>query len=170
MFRLLAQSVPPAMTAFHKSDEQFMNPKNLTANGWTAAIPDGWEDRSLITLVGETDASGFASNIVVTRQRSEPQTSLEEFARVQAELMRQELEGSGGELQIVDERAVDIGGVSSYQRLQRFNLENGRIIQQVQTFFLGANMIYAVTGTATLESFDRAIPAFKKFVETFRLS
>jgi len=147
-----------------------MKPNNLTANGWTAQMPDGWEDRSLITLIGETDAGGFASNIVVTRQTVEPQATIEEFARAQAEMMRQELASSGSALQILDERAIQIGNTSSYQRLQKFTLENGQIIQQVQTFFLGANMIYAVTGTATLEGFDRAIPAFKKFVETFRLS
>lgn len=147
-----------------------MNPNKLTANGWTADMPDGWEDRSMITLVGATDANGFASNIVVTRQKTEAQATIEEFAALQAEMMRGELANSGAELQIIDERAIDIGGVRSYQRLQRFKLENGQIIQQVQTFFDGNHTIYAVTGTATLEAFDSAIPAFRQFVETFRLS
>lgn len=129
-------------------------------------MPGGWEDRSMITLVGAGSAeNGFASNIVVTKQRTEQ--SVEEFAALQTELMRREL--NGGELQILDERAVEIGGVSSYQRLQRFDAGDGQIIQQVQTFFSGKNTIYAVTGTASLENFDRAIPAFKKFVETFHL-
>lgn len=146
-----------------------MNPKKFTANGWTAAMPDDWEDRSMITLVAATDAAtGFATNIVVTRQRVEPQTKIEDFARAQAEMMRQELGATGGSMQIVDERAIDIGGIRSYQRLQRFDAGGGQIIQQVQTFFIDKNTVYAITGTATLDGFDGAIPAFKRFVETFR--
>ena len=130
-------------------------------------MPDGWEDRSMITLVSASSAeSGFASNIVVTKQQTE--LSVEEFAALQTELMRREL--NGGELQILDERAVEIGGVASYQRLQRFDAGGGQIIQQVQTFFSSENAICTVTGTASLEGFDAAIPAFKKFVETFHLS
>lgn len=145
-----------------------MNSKKFTAHGWTSALPDGWEDRSMITLVSAADAAdGFATNIVVTRQPIE--TSIEEFAAQQTKLMRREIEATGGILQILDERAIEIGGVPSYQRLQRFET-GGQIIQQVQTFFLAQNEIYLVTGTATLEAFDRAIPAFKEFVEAFQLN
>lgn len=144
-----------------------MTSEKFVADRWTAAMPDGWEDRSMITLIDSASAeSGFASNIVVTKERTD--LSVEEFAAAQTDLMRREL--NGGELQILDERAVEIGGVKSYQRLQRFDAGNGQIIQQVQTFFRGENAIYAVTGTASLEAFDSAIPAFKEFVETFRLS
>lgn len=146
-----------------------MNQGQFTANGWTAAMPDGWEDRSMITLIAASEAeSGFASNIVVTRQRVEAQSDVEEFARAQAEMMRRELGAAGGALQILDERAIEIGGVRSYQRLQRFDAGGGQIVQQVQTFFSGAGEILVVTGTATVEAFDRAIPAFKQFVEAFR--
>lgn len=143
-----------------------MNSEKFIANGWTAGLPDGWEDRSMITLVGETDASGFASNIVVTRQKVEAETNLENYAAIQAEMMRNEV----ADLQILDERAVEINGAKAFQRLQRFAAGGGQIIQQVQTFFLGGQIILAVTGTATLEAFDRSIPAFKKFVETFQIN
>lgn len=144
-----------------------MASEKFVANGWSAEMPDGWEDRSMITLVGtESAQSGFASNIVVTKQRTD--LGVEEFARLQTDLMRAEL--NGGELQILDERAVEIGGVSSYQRLQRFDAGGGKIIQQVQTFFSGDAAIYTLTGTASLEEFDEAIPAFKRFVESFRFA
>lgn len=143
-----------------------MAAEKFTANGWTADLPDGWEDRSMITLVGEIDASGFASNIVVTRQLIDSETSLADFASIQAEMMRNEV----GNLQVLDERAIDIGGVPAFQRLQRFSVNENQIIQQVQTYFLHGKMIFAITGTATLEAFDRSIPAFKKFVETFKIT
>lgn len=146
-----------------------MDIEKFTAHGWTSALPAGWEDRSMITLVNAEDAeTSFATNIVVTRQRTE--SSVEEFAVLQSALMRQELESNGTALQILDERAVEVGGVSSYQRLQRFDAGNGQIIQQVQTFFQGQNEIFVVTGTATLEMFDRSIPAFKQFVESFEIN
>ena len=141
-----------------------MSVEKITANGWTADLPDGWEDRSMITIVGETDASGFASNIVVTRQPVDAETNLEDYASIQAEMMQNEI----GSVQILDERAIDINGAKAFQRLQRFSVDGAQIIQQVQTYFLHQKIIFAITGTATLESFDRSIPAFKKFVETFR--
>lgn len=140
-----------------------MNQDKFVANGWTAALPAGWEDRSMITLVGATDGSGFAANIVVTRQQVAPAASIEEFAELQAEMMRREIES----VEVLDERAIKINNSPSYQRLQRFTAD-GLPIQQVQTFILSDNIIYAITGTASLEAFDRTIPAFKKFVETFK--
>lgn len=143
-----------------------MSAEKMIANGWTANLPDGWEDRSMITLVGETDASGFASNIVVTRQKVDAETSVEDYAAFQADMMRAEIEN----LQILDERPIEINGVKSFQRLHRFPVDDGRIIQQAQTFFLAGDIVFAVTGTATLEAFDRSIPAFRQFVETFQIN
>lgn len=141
-----------------------MNSDKFTANGWTANLPAGWEDRSMITLVGETDASGFVANIVVTRQRIEARTTVEQFAGLQADLMKNEVE----ELQVLDERAVPIKGLPGYQRLQRF-AAGGLLVQQVQTYILSGETVFAITGTATVEAFDRSIPAFKEFVETFQI-
>ena len=142
-----------------------MAAEKINANGWTADLPEGWEDRSMITLVGETDASGFASNIVVTRQKVDSDTSLEDYASMQAEMLR----GEVGNLQILDERQIEINDTNAFQRLQRFIVEGTQIIQQVQTYFLAGEIIFAITGTATIEAFDRSIPAFKKFVETFQI-
>ncbi len=140
-----------------------MDSQQIVANGWHAEIPAEWEDRSMITLVGETDRNGFAANIVVTREKAASGTKIEDYARRQAEMMRAEI----GELQIIDERAIEIKGSAGYQRLQRF-AANGLSVQQVQTFILAGGVIYAITGTSSVEAFDLAIPAFKQFVETFR--
>ena len=142
-----------------------MKPEKIIANGWTADLPDGWEDRSLITIVGAVDESGFAPNIVVTRQIAGAEISLAEYAAEQAAAMEQEI----GTMQILDERETEVNGAPAFQRLQRFALDTGEIFQQVQTFFLADDVILAVTGTASLAAFDRSIPAFKRFVETFEL-
>ena len=142
-----------------------MDSEKLVANGWAADLPANWEDRSLITLVGEIDsATDFAANIIVTRQKAEAGTNIADYARLQAEMMRQEVLT----LQILDERAVTLDNLPAFQRLQRFAVDGGQIIQQVQTFVLTRNTIFTITGTAALAAFDRSIPAFKQFVESFR--
>lgn len=140
-----------------------MPSQKLTANGWTAEIPANWEDRSTITIIGEIDETGFASNIVVTRQNFDSSMTLKDYARIQAEMMGNEVDV----LQILDEREIEINDTLAFQRLQRFAVE-GKIIQQVQTFFQNRTTIFAVTGSSSVESFDKAIPAFKLFVETFK--
>lgn len=140
-----------------------MSSQSFTANGWTSEMPAGWEDRSTITIIGETDESGFASNIVVTRQNFDSSMTLAEYAKEQAELMGSEVDV----LQILDEREIEINDTPAFQRLQRFSVQH-KIIQQVQTFFQRQETIFAVTGSASVESFDKAIPAFKIFVENFK--
>lgn len=141
-----------------------MEKEKFRANGWTADLPGGWEDRSMITLVNKADESGFLANIVVTKQTVKARTSITDYAAEQARLMQQETDT----LQILDQRSIEINGVESFQRLQQIQLEDGRIIQQVQTFFADGQIIYTITGTAALENFDQSTLAFKEFVETFR--
>lgn len=142
-----------------------MSSQSFTANGWTSEMPAGWEDRSTITVIGETDESGFASNIVVTRQDFDPSISLADYARAQAEMTGNEVDI----LQILDEREVEINGTQAFQRLQRLAVQS-KVIQQVQTFFKRDRTIFAVTGSASVESFDRAIPGFRIFVEKFKFN
>jgi hypothetical protein len=139
--------------------------KKFTANGWQTAMPENWVDRSMITIVGETGASGIAANIVVTHEIVEENTLLEDYAAVQKEGMLTELKT----LEILDERSAEINGLKSFQRLQRFSIE-GLNIQQVQTFILQGNMIFAITGTAAIEDFNNSINAFREFTENFRLT
>jgi hypothetical protein len=142
-----------------------MKSGKVISTDWSASMPKGWEDRTMVTLVGPVSDSGFASNIVVTREKLENSTTVEEYAKVQADLMREELEG----VEIMDERAIDIKGLSAFQRLQRFAIDD-QIVQQVQTFVMGDEIIYAITGSSSVEDFNASIPAFKKFVETFELA
>jgi hypothetical protein len=142
-----------------------MKAGKIISTDWSADLPKGWEDRTMVTLVGPISEDGFASNIVVTREKLEQATTVEEYAKVQADLMREELDG----VELMDERAIEINGLPSFQRLQRFAIDD-QIVQQVQTFILGDDFIYAITGSSSVEDFNASIPAFKKFVETFELS
>jgi hypothetical protein len=135
------------------------------ANEWKSVLPEGWEDCSMITLIGETGTSNFASNIVVSRQRVNGKTSVEGYAQLQKEAMMREIPN----VQVLDERPATINGVPAFQRLQRFEAEP-HFIQQVQTFILTKQTIFVITGTAAIADFDRSIAAFRNFTENFRFS
>lgn len=136
----------------------------VTANGWTTELPPGWDDRSMITLVGPVGSSGFAVNIVVTREQVDPDTSVEDYAHEQRAAIQGEVEG----YEILDERPTTVGGAPAYQRLQSFQIE-GEQLQQVQTFVLGDRVMFVITGTATVADFDDNTPAFRRVVEAFSL-
>jgi hypothetical protein len=142
-----------------------MKTGKVISTDWSASMPRGWEDRTMVTLVGPVSDDGFASNIVVTREKLEDTTTIEEYAKVQADLMREEIDG----VELMDERSIEINGLHAFQRLQRFAIDD-QIVQQVQTFVMGNDVIYAITGSSSVEDFNASIPAFKKFVESFELS
>jgi hypothetical protein len=140
--------------------------ENFTANGWNSILPAGWADRSLITLVGATGATGVAANIVVTREETGGHSpSVEAYAEAQKQAMAAEIP----QLQILDERAATLDGAPAFQRLQRFEIEHV-IIQQAQTFILAKDAVYVITGTAAIEDFNGIIGAVREFTENFRLT
>lgn len=136
----------------------------LIANGFVTELPEGWEDRSMITLVGGAGTAGFAPNVVIMRQGAAPQTSIEAYAREQRAATEAEID----DLEIVDERAATVGGAPAFQRLQRFSAQ-GRRLQQAQTYVLGDRVVFILTCTATLEQFNDHIAHFRRVVDTFRL-
>jgi hypothetical protein len=137
----------------------------FTANKWKSVLPDGWVDRSMITLVGATGAAGIAANIVVTREEIDGQTSIEDYAETQKQLMTKEIE----RVEILDERATTVNKAPAFQRLQRFQIED-LYIQQAQTFILGSGSVFVITGTAAIEDFDKIINAVREFTESFQLT
>ncbi len=137
----------------------------FTANKWKSVLPDGWADRSMITLVGATGAAGIAANIVVTREEIDNQTSVEDYAETQKQAMMQEIE----RVEILDERATTVNDAPAFQRLQRFQIED-LYIQQAQTFILGGGSVFVITGTAAVEDFNGIIGAVREFTENFQLT
>ena len=142
----------------------------LIANGFVTDLPEGWEDRSMITLVGAagatgaTGATGFAPNVVIMRQRVAPQTNIEAYAREQRAATEAEID----DLEVIDERAATVGGAPAFQRLQRFSAQ-GRRLQQAQTYVLGDRVVFILTCTAALEQFNDHIAHFRRVVDNFRL-
>lgn len=139
---------------------------NLLANGFACELPDGWEDRSLISLVAPAShATGFATNVVVTRERIDSTMSVEDYAAQQRDALLRELP----EIQFLDERSTTVGSAPAFQCLQRFAVEGGAVLQQAQTFVLAGANIFVITCTARIEEFDSHIPHFRRITDSFRL-
>lgn len=116
----------------------------------------------MITLVGPTGPSGFAANIVVTRDPINDNGSVEKFAEDQKLAMK----GEVGPVEILDERPLLLNGYPAFQRLHRFSIE-GLAIQQVQTFVSSKDSFFVITGTASIEEFNNMIESVREFTEKF---
>jgi len=135
----------------------------VIGNGFVTEVAAGWEDRSLITLVGPTSATGFAANIVVMREQVGPRRSIEDYAGRQRRAMEAQIDG----LEVLDERPTRINGAAAFQRLQRFSTQ-GQRVQQAQTFILADGIVFAVTCTASLDDFNKHLDCFRRAVDSFR--
>jgi hypothetical protein len=136
----------------------------LKHNEFSTAIPDAWDDRTMVTLVASFGAGEFATNIVITRHFVEAHESLEDFAQEQQKMMRESI----ANFELLDYRANELNGRPSCQQLHRFPTQNG-VLQQVQTFILANRRVYVITGTSTVNDFERHIQAFREIVENFAI-
>ena len=141
----------------------------FVGNGVRSIIPEGWVDRSTLTLVGPTSPDGFAVNIVVTRQPVEPGTDVTAFGKAQVKDLAEQFD----DIRVDDERTVRFKGRPIFQRMHALRLGE-RWVQQVQTYFVrgpnppdGLTEGYVVTGTASMDTFDQYKDAFKRFTEAF---
>lgn len=136
----------------------------FTANDFTTALPPQWEDRTMITLIAPFTPGSFAANVVITKHFVKADESLEDFAQAQLGILQTSLP----EFELLDQRFTTVNDYSSYQQLHRFQSENG-ILQQVQTFMISESVVFAITGTARIEEFERHLAAFRAVVENFQI-
>lgn len=134
----------------------------LIANGFVTELPEGWEDRSMITLV-RPGGDDFTPNVVVMREPVAAGADVADYARQQRAITARELP----DLEVLDERLTTVGGAPAFQRLQRFDA-GGRRLQQAQVYVLAGRTAFVLTCTATLEQFDEQIPHFRRIVASFR--
>lgn len=136
------------------------------ANGFDSELPQGWSDRSMITLVGPTSQDGFAANLVVTRQPLERGTSVTAFGQSQVEAIANEVE----EVKVQFERTANIREREVFQRIHEIRVGD-RWIRQVQAYYVvdrdGQRTGFVVTGSTSPEAFEEALPAIQHFIAKF---
>jgi len=137
----------------------------LTHNEFYSAIPESCQDRTMITVVAPFAPGEFATNVVVTRHFVAAHESVEAFAEEQLKIMRESVPN----FELLDYRTTTLNELPAVQQLHRFQTENG-FLQQVQTFVLADRKIYVITGTSTVNDFERHIGAFREIVENLQIS
>ncbi len=137
------------------------------ANGFTSSLLEQWEDRSTITLVGNLSEDGFASNLVVTRQRLKAGTSAADFAQSQLKQLASQVQRPNVESQ---RTFKNNHGHDVFQQIHEFSVET-RSVKQVQAFLSNTSLnhatVFVITGTAALSTFAQSLPQFRHFIEHF---
>lgn len=134
-------------------------------NGFLTSAPDGWDDRSVVTLVGPAGADGFVPNIVVTRDRIDADTTLEKYVADQSQL----LQSAVGDLELLDEERGVLHGMPAVHRTVRCTAE-GRVMVQRQTYVQHRRTIIVVTCTASVDTYSTHAEDFRRFVDELRFS
>lgn len=128
-------------------------------------VPDDWQDRSIISFVATVAPTEFAPNTVITREPTDENQSVEDYANRQFAVTQAEVEG----LKIVEQNNITVGGKPAVQINQKI-AAHGLKLQQLQTFVLSDEEIFILTCTATAASFEQHLPRFRKIAESFRLN
>jgi hypothetical protein len=136
----------------------------LITTGLSMGVPKGWSDRTLATLIGPVGRTGFAANVIVSREVVAAGTDAEQYARGQLKLMQAQVK----DLKVVDERPATVQGQAAFQRLQRF-ASDGRQLQQAQTFVVSGGVAFVLTYSAALEDFDAHLPALREVMASVEL-
>lgn len=135
------------------------------SNNFAVEIPDGWQDRSIISFAAETAPNEFAPNVVITKEFIDDDTSIEDYANSQFEVAQAEVEG----LQVVEQHNITVNGRPAVEAVQKI-AAHGLNLQQLQTFILINEEIYIITCTATGATFNQHLPQFQKIANSFRYS
>lgn len=135
------------------------------SNNFALEIPDDWQDRSIISFSATVSPNEFASNVVITKEIIDAETSIEDYTHQQFNITQAEVQG----LKIVNQQNTTVGGRPAVQIVQEISA-HGLKLQQLQTFILGNEEIFIITCTATAASFDQHLPRFQKIAQTFQLN
>lgn len=135
------------------------------SNNFVLDIPDDWQDRSIISFAASVSPNEFAPNVVITKEITDAETSIEDYTNQQFNITQAEVP----ELKILDQQNINIGGRPAVQLIQKIGA-HGLNLQQLQTFILGNAEIYVVTCTATAATFDQHLPRFQKIAQTFQVN
>ena len=129
-------------------------------------LPDGWADRTAITIAGAASADGVVPNVVVTRQLLCTSLGLGGFADGQQNLMRDEVD----RYELLANEHREVAGERALVRTVRFELGGGPSLRQQQAFLLHEGSGYTISCTASDACFDELEPTFASILDGFELA
>ena len=139
---------------------------SVGTDAYRLPLPDGWADRTAVTISGAASADGVVPNVVVTRQLLCASLGLGGFADGQQNLMRDEVD----RYELLANEHREVAGARALVRTVRFALGGGPPLRQQQAFLLHEGSGYTISCTASESGFDEVEPAFAAILDGFELA
>jgi hypothetical protein len=139
---------------------------SVSAGDFDLPLPDGWSDRTAVTLAGPASVDGYVPNVVVTREALCSNLGLGGFADGHLRLLRDQAE----EVSVLSTEETQLGGTRAIVRTVRFRVGDSASLVQLQAFVVGNGMGYALVGTTGETAFADAEPSLRSIIEGFRFS
>jgi hypothetical protein len=139
---------------------------SVSAGDFDLPLPDGWSDRTAVTLAGPASVDGYVPNVVVTREALCSNLGLGGFADGHLRLLRDQAE----EVSVLSTEETQLGGTRAIVRTVRFRVGDSAALVQLQAFVVGNGMGYALVGTTGESAYADAEPSLRSIIEGFRLA
>jgi hypothetical protein len=139
---------------------------SVSAADFDLPLPDGWSDRTAVTLAGPASVDGYVPNVVVTREALCSNLGLGGFADGHLRLLREHAE----EVSVLSTEETQLGGTRALVRTIRFRVGDSQALVQLQAFAVANGVGYALVGTTGETAFADAEPSLRTIIDGFRLT
>jgi hypothetical protein len=139
---------------------------SVSTSDFEVPLPEGWSDRTAVTLAGPASVGGYVPNVVVTREALCSNLGLAGFADGHLRLLREHAE----EVSVLSTEDARLGSTRALVRTVRFRVGDTPPLVQLQAFVVANGTGYALVGTTGEEAYPAAEPELRAIMEGFRLS
>jgi hypothetical protein len=136
----------------------------VRTDAFALPLPEGWADRTVVTLAGPADA-GYAPNVVVTREALCDHMGLGGFSQGWQNMLADQVPVTP--LRPVEH--LEIAGRPANVRIVSWAAAGLRLIQMA-FLFVDNEIGYAVVGTCTEDRFEELEPTFRSVAAGFQLA
>lgn len=136
----------------------------MRTDAFALPLPEGWTDRTVVTLAGSADEDGYAPNVVVTREVLCDHMGLGAFSQGWQTLL-------SDQVPVTPHGAVqqtEIAGRRANVRIVSWAAA-GVHLTQIAFLFVEGELGYAIVGTCTHDRFDEFEPVFRQVAAGFKL-
>ena len=133
-------------------------------NGFSISQPDGWEDKTIHTIMGPVD-NGVQHNILITVEPNVPFKSVDEYADIQITAIETELQSC---ILLKREKITLANGLPAYKIVFRWTPSDKFRVYQEQIFVLADKTAYKLTTTFTKKTRKTLGPAVERILMSFQ--
>jgi hypothetical protein len=133
-------------------------------NGFSISQPDGWEDKTIHTIMGPVD-NGIQHNILITVEPNVPFKSVDEYADIQITAIETELQSC---ILLKREKITLANGFPAYKVVFRWTPSDKFRVYQEQIFVLADKTAYKLTTTFTKKTRKTLGPAVERILMSFQ--